>query len=104
MPNYKKLYTDIISYKNPKKWKECSFILAKAELTTLDIINLNEIIFTTTDKEISRFNQQHKSYDKNAIIDMLTHQHVNKLNNTQLAIRFKLSRNSVAKWKKKYTL
>ncbi|WP_223558555.1 helix-turn-helix domain-containing protein [Chryseobacterium lathyri] len=104
MPNYKKLYTDIISHKNPEKWEECSFILAKEELTTLDIINLNEIIFNDADKEVTRFNQQHKSYDKNAIIDMLMHQQVNKLNNTQLATHFKLSRNSVAKWKKEYTL
>ncbi|MGK6344358.1 helix-turn-helix domain-containing protein [Chryseobacterium sp. DT-3] len=102
MPNYKQIYTDIINRKYPEKWDRCATILSKTELTTLDIIKLNEIIFSYSDRETTMFNQQHKSYDEKTIINMLIYQQKNEWNNTQLANYFKLSRNSVAKWKKIY--
>lgn len=102
MPNYKQIYTDIIIRKYPEKEDRCAAILAKVELTTLDIIKLNEIVFSNSDRQTTTINQQHKSYDKKTILDILNHQQQNKLNNTQLANHFKLSRNTITKWKKIY--
>ncbi|ANF53267.1 transposase [Chryseobacterium glaciei] len=103
-PNYKQIYTDIIIRKYPEKWDHCAPILAKVELTVLDVMKVNTLIFSNTNKEITAFNQRHKSYDEKTILYMLSYQKKNKLNNTQLANHFKLSRNSIAKWKKIYRI
>lgn len=44
-------------------------------------------------------NQKYRSYDKATIIEILNYQKKNSLNNTQLSNHFKLSRNTVTKWK-----
>jgi len=101
-PNYKRIYTDIISKKYPEKEKKCKYILQKKEISTLDIIKINEIIFGNTDKEESINNQKHRSYDESAVLEILNYQKKNKLNNSQLANHFKLSRNTIAKWRKNF--
>lgn len=98
-PNYRRIYSDIISKKCPDKEAECSFILKKKQLTTIDVIKLNEIIFKI-DKKTEDFNQKHRSYDIDSIKKILEYQVKNKLNNTQVALHFKMSRNTVSKWKK----
>ncbi|KFF13244.1 transposase [Chryseobacterium soli] len=99
-PNYKSIYTDIILKKFPQKKDLGNSILKKEELSILDIIKINELISETTDKENLHFNQSHRSYNKAAIFEILEYQKKNKLNNSQLARHFKLSRTTVAKWKK----
>ncbi|GEN69622.1 helix-turn-helix domain-containing protein [Chryseobacterium rhizosphaerae] len=99
-PNYKKIYKDIINRKYPDKIKQCHSILCKQELSTLDIIKINSLLFDEESKETTIANQQHKSYDFSTIQEILEYQKKNALNNSQLAIHFKLSRNTVAKWRK----
>lgn len=99
-PNYKKIYTDLILKKHPEKYQSCSSILQKEVLSTLDVIKLNQIIFTSEDLKTALFNQKMRSYDKATIIEILEYQKKNKLSNTKVAEEFKLSRNSIAKWKK----
>ncbi|WP_326982416.1 helix-turn-helix domain-containing protein [Chryseobacterium sp. MYb264] len=99
-PNYRLIYNDIISRNHPNKQQECNNILTKREISILDVITLNNIIFGLHDKETVEFNQKHRSYDQNAILEILEYQQKNELNNTELANHFKLSRNTVAKWKK----
>jgi len=65
----------------------------------MDIIKLNEIIFGIK-KENELCNPKHHSYSKNDIIQILEYQKKNKLNNSQLANHFKLSRNTITKWKR----
>jgi hypothetical protein len=101
-PNYKLIYSDIISIKCPGKKEECRPILNKEVISILDVIKLNLIIFGIKDKETQIFNQKHRSYDENTIIEILDYQVKNNLNNTQLANHFKLSRNTVTKWKKHF--
>lgn len=101
-PNYKLIYNDIINTKHPHKKEECSSILSKKEISILDIIKLNTIIFGMKDKETNIFNQKHRSYDEKTILEILDYQTKNELNNTELANHFKLSRNTVAKWKKHF--
>ncbi|NML72177.1 helix-turn-helix domain-containing protein [Chryseobacterium sp. RP-3-3] len=98
-PDYRRIYTDIICRKYPHKEERCKTLLNKKDLSFLDIIKLNSLIFETKSKETMSFNQRHRSYNESTIIEILKYQKINKLNNTQLANHFKLSRNSIAKWK-----
>lgn len=96
-PDYRRIFKDILTIKFPEKQALCSPILEKRELTVLDILELNKLIFNTEKIDI---NQRHRSFDETAILQILDHQKRHNLNNTQLAQRFKLSRNTVTKWKK----
>ena len=100
-PDYKRIYSDIINKNHPQKKEECKKILEQQTITTIDIIKLNQKIFSTT-KETEKFNQRHRSYTKYDITQILDYQRKNRLNNSQLADHFKLSRNTVAKWKKMF--
>ncbi|MEG1312742.1 MAG: helix-turn-helix domain-containing protein [Bacilli bacterium] len=98
-PNYKKIYTDLLNKKFPEKISECTNILSKKELNFIDIIKLNNKIFSDSPYH-SPINQKLRSYDKKTIITILAYQKNKKLNNSQLANHFGLSRNTVTKWKK----
>lgn len=96
-PDYKKIFDDIIKLKYPDKKDICNKILAKDTLSILDVIIINDIIFgETTDS------QKFRCYDKKAIFEILEFQKKYSLNNSQLARHFKLSRNSITKWKKSF--
>lgn len=96
-PNYKKIYSDIISAHFPEKENELKSILAKDELSCLDVIQLNNKLFGNQ-------TPKHKSYDKPTILQILSHQKTYNLNNTELAHHFQLSRNTVTKWKKMFRM
>ncbi|MPS74504.1 MAG: helix-turn-helix domain-containing protein [Chryseobacterium sp.] len=99
-PDYHRIYNDIIDKKYPDRKKECKTLLDKQNLSILDIIELNRRIFGLPDRSTEAFNQKHRSYDISAILKILDYQKVHKLNNIQLAQHFKLSRNTVTKWKR----
>lgn len=98
-PNYKKIYTDLLIKKYPEKIKECTPLLMK-DLSYLDIIELNNIIFGLSNIENESFSRKHRSYDKSAIFYILDYQKKHNLNNSQVAKEFKMSRNTINKWKK----
>ncbi|WP_126652110.1 helix-turn-helix domain-containing protein [Chryseobacterium aureum] len=98
-PNYKKIYTDMVLAKYPNKIEVCGNILNKESMSILDVITLNRILFET-DNEIA--NQKLRSYDKRTVMEILNYQKKNKLNNIQTAMHFKLSRNTITKWKKSF--
>ena len=100
-PNYKQIYTDIINKKHPQKKMECQNILEKQIVSTIDIIELNRKIFGT-ERETEQFNHKHRSYSKTDIFRILDYQKKYNLNNSQLSSHFKLSRNTVAKWRKMF--
>ncbi|WP_223608314.1 helix-turn-helix domain-containing protein [Chryseobacterium sp. OSA05B] len=102
-PDYKRIYEDIITYKYPEKRPLCVSILSKDFFSVKDVIKINDIIFPQSkDAHGHSENQKHRSYDKFAVMEILDYQRKNKLNNTQLAAHFSLSRNTVAKWKKHF--
>ncbi|MDQ0064389.1 helix-turn-helix domain-containing protein [Chryseobacterium lathyri] len=103
LPDYKTIYSDIIIKKFPQK-KYCLQLLQKKSLSVVDIMELNGKIFGIPDKETFIANQKHRSYNKTDIFEILNYQKENKLNNNQLAIKFKLSRNTVTKWKKYFAV
>ncbi|KFF09776.1 transposase [Chryseobacterium soli] len=99
-PDYKAIYKDILIEKFPDKIEKCLPLLDKKRLSAIDILNLNQKIFGQSKPESSKINQQLHSYCKDDILQILGYQKKHKLNNTKLANHFKLSRNTVAKWKR----
>ncbi|UCA61808.1 helix-turn-helix domain-containing protein [Chryseobacterium rhizoplanae] len=100
IPDYKKIYTDLITLKYPHLLERCSIFLEKEQLVTYDILRLSSIITDNDDHDAHIFNARHKSYDKTTIFQILEFQKKSRLNNLQLANYFKLSRNTIGKWKK----
>lgn len=100
VPDYKRIYRDILEKKFPEKIEDCQSLLEKKQLNTLDIQKLNQKVFGISDKELMKENRKYCSYSKADILRMLDYQKKNKLNNRELAQHFKLSRNSVSKWRK----
>lgn len=99
-PNYKRIYEDIISKKYPDKFNACQSFFNKDSFSVIDILKINQMLFSSKNEMANDFDQKHKSYDKNSILEILDYQAKNKLNNSQLAKHFQLSRNTVSKWKK----
>ncbi|WP_390450607.1 helix-turn-helix domain-containing protein [Chryseobacterium sp. Alg-005] len=103
-PDYHKIYSDIIQLRYPEKEKYCQVILSQNPISELEVIKLNDIIFSQQENENQISNQRHRAYNEQVILKILNYQKKNRLNNTQLAIHFNLSRNTVAKWKKIYKI
>lgn len=95
-PDYKRIYHDFINSKCPDKLKYVKRYLSKERMSLSDVLKVNNIIFSDRLSE----NQKFKSYDKAAIFEMLIYQKKHKLNNSQLARHFRLSRNTVTRWKR----
>lgn len=101
-PDYKKIFIDIIIKKFPEKITNCETILQKQKLSGLDILKLNSIIFGHFEK--MQENQKYRSYNKRTILSILDYQRKNNLNNTELARHYKISRNTITKWKRYFIL
>ncbi|RNA61434.1 helix-turn-helix domain-containing protein [Chryseobacterium nematophagum] len=100
--NYKRIFLDILDKKYPHKKEEVMPLLHKSNFSTLDVIDLNKKIFGLPDATTEVFNQSHRAYTKCSILRILKFQKTNKLNNTQVAIHFKMSRHTLKLWKDKY--
>lgn len=101
-PDYQRIFSDVLELRFPQKKKECKDILEKDKLTELDVIQLNKIIFGPFNYDAATFNQSHRSYKKDSILKILAYQVEYELNNSQLTSQFKMSRNTITKWKKMY--
>lgn len=98
-PNYKLIFLDLIRKRHPTKLKDFEPYLKKDVFSTLDVIKINKLLTSNECKRTKQFNQQLRSFKEKEIIEILKYQKRNHLNNVQLAQRFKLSRNTVSKWK-----
>lgn len=103
-PNYQKLYKEITERFHKEKSSLVTGYLEKEEWTSLDVITVNDLLFNKKRNKELEFNAKCKAYDELSIKNMLNYQKQHKLNNTQLANHFKLSRNTVTVWKKKYSV
>lgn len=93
----------MINKEYPHLKNECEIILRKNRLSALDVIALSKIISGKVNNKSHSENQKHRAYDKNSIIKILDYGQKQKLNNIHLARHFKISRNTVAKWKRKFS-
>ncbi|WP_131707643.1 helix-turn-helix domain-containing protein [Chryseobacterium angstadtii] len=94
----------MLRIKFPDKRKDCEVILAKTKLTDFDILHIESILFKKEKNDVRMKDKRHRSYDIDTICKILAYQKANELNNTQVAARYGLSRNTVASWKKKFLL
>ncbi|WP_426478043.1 helix-turn-helix domain-containing protein [Chryseobacterium sp. CBSDS_008] len=101
-PDYKKIYTDLITLKYPHLMEKCRSFLEKESLVSYDVLQLSSIITCRDDRETLSFNARHKCYDLDTIMRILDYQKKYGCSNQQLAGYFSLSRNTVTKWKKKF--
>ena len=99
-PDYVKIYSDIIDLKYPDRKDEFVSVLSKKQLTFLDVIELNHRLFGCT--KSNELSQKLRSYNKKAILDILDYQKKQNLTNSQIAMHFKMSRNTISKWRKIY--
>ncbi|WP_312508518.1 helix-turn-helix domain-containing protein [Chryseobacterium culicis] len=100
IPDYKAIYNDILHQKFPNKIEECLALLNKRNLSAIDILTINKKIFGTSNVENTKMSQKFRSYSEADILYILDYQKKHNINNKQLANHFKLSRNTIAKWKK----
>ena len=99
-PDYRKIYEDLIRYKFPEQWDELQPLLTHKQLDYFAVNRLNKRLFGEKNEEQLAQAQKYKSYDKATILKILDYQKKHQLNNTELALHFKLSRNTVGKWLK----
>jgi hypothetical protein len=97
MPNYNKLYKDILYLKFPEKIGELEHYLSREILLSIDVIKINNLMFGNS--ENINYNQKLKSYDEESIRKILEFQEKNKLSNTSLSKMYRLSRNTISRWK-----
>lgn len=102
VPNYKKIFEDIITRKCPEKYSLCAPILNKSEISSMDVLKLNDIVFGTN-RASETMVQKHKSYDNDTIHRILNYQNENKLSNIEISRYFNLSRSTVSKWRKTFS-
>ncbi|WP_265131064.1 helix-turn-helix domain-containing protein [Chryseobacterium oranimense] len=102
-PNYTKIYQDIIFDRFPEKITDPQITKLISDLKTAeDVIVFNEILFEK--EENSSENQQLRSYDKKTIEKILKYQKKYNLSNSHISLEYKVSRNTIAKWKKIFVI
>ncbi|MDN4011907.1 helix-turn-helix domain-containing protein [Chryseobacterium gambrini] len=99
-PDYKRIYTDILEMRYRNKKDKCEALLNKPRLSVMDILELEKRIFDEKEITDEKENKKFRAYDDEAILQILRYQKNNNMNNNDTAAYFKVSRNSVAKWKR----
>ena len=99
-PFYHLLYRDMIRDKYPEKAHLCSAYLEKTDWNSLDVIQVNKILFENEkDKKGIAIDQKHRAYDMDSIKAILREQRDNNMYNCQIANKYRISRNTISKWK-----
>lgn len=102
-PDYKQIFWDILNLKYPERKEELTPILEKQNLSAVDVLEINQKIFGSHRKN-QLVNQRYRAYNKSDILQILDYQKKHRLNNSQLAKRLGLSRNTITKWKKMFVV
>ena len=97
--NYTLIFRDILEKKYSWKREAILPLLECPNLSAIEIIHINRQIFGINE-EAEFSSHRHRSYSKSDIFEILDYQKKHQLNNSQLANHFKISRNSISKWKK----
>ncbi len=100
VPDYEKIYREIIEKKGPLKTKELDALFAQKKIKAYDVIELDILINEQTSKDEQAFNQKHRAYDEETIRYILEYQSKYALSNIKTSEIFKVSRNTISKWKK----
>ncbi len=98
-PDYCKIYKDLIE-KNCERIEDYKIVAEKEYLNFFEIQLLNKKLFGSKERELIFQEQRYRAYNEETILNILHYQKEHKLNNSQLARHFKLSRTTIAKWLK----
>ncbi|SDI59346.1 transposase [Chryseobacterium jejuense] len=100
IPDYKQIYSDILQEKFPEKWTDVAIRNKLDTLSSaLDILKFNQLVFGEPEYMIGFNSQRLRSYDEESILQILRYQKKNGLSNLQISNDFKISRNTITKWK-----
>lgn len=100
-PDYKQIYKEMLTKYGIKADANIQKIFKKKQLNSLDVIFLNQKIVKKQQLcERKNTNSQLRSYDKESIDYILNYQHEHKMTIADIAKKFKVSRNTIARWKK----
>ncbi|MBB4805551.1 hypothetical protein HNP38_000823 [Chryseobacterium defluvii] len=92
IPNYQKIYEDLLRSKGLEGTKE----VPRFEKST-DIIRFDNLISDKNNEGADKENQRFRAYDEESVLEILTYQKKYRLNNSELARIFRLSRNTIAR-------
>lgn len=100
VPNYGRIYRDIIDKRFPERIDEFAEKLNKEHLTFFEVIELNDLLFGKKSKHEENQEQRYRAYDKQTILRIFRYQQQHNITDRELASHFKLSINTIAKWKR----
>ncbi|WP_156424176.1 hypothetical protein [Myroides odoratus] len=100
-PNYNNIYRDLIEKQFPERVEEFSSLLSVDITNSIQVIELNNLLFYQFDNIKEWNNQKFKSYDLISVMKILKFQEENSLSNVDVSNFFRISRNTLASWKKK---
>ncbi|WET48305.1 helix-turn-helix domain-containing protein [Chryseobacterium indologenes] len=99
-PDFKQIYSDILQENFPEKWKDLAIKDQLNRLNSaLDILKFNKMVFGEPQYIVEFKSQRLRSYDEASVLKILTYQKENRLSNLQISNEFKISRNTITKWK-----
>ncbi|UUV22354.1 helix-turn-helix domain-containing protein [Paenimyroides aestuarii] len=96
-PDFGKIFRDMAAN---KKIETPLDFAEKQNWSSLDVIKINDMFFASKQNDSQMFNQSHRAYDAASVKQILNYQKKHGLNNSEISKMFKLSRNTLAKWKK----
>ncbi|MCF2220645.1 helix-turn-helix domain-containing protein [Chryseobacterium sp. PS-8] len=100
-PDYIRIYKDIIAEFYPEKLLDSEMIKRIENIrSSEDVISINDLLFKKNINNVN--NQKLKSYDKKTILRILSYQKKHNFSNSYISLKYKMSRNTIAKWKKIY--
>ncbi|MDN3706109.1 helix-turn-helix domain-containing protein [Myroides ceti] len=100
-PNYKHIYKEMLKKYGIKADADIQKVLKKKQLNSLDVIFLNQKVVTKQPLcDRKNRNTQLRSYDKESIDYILNYQELHKMTIADVAKKFKISRNTIGRWKK----
>ena len=101
-PDFERIYRELAEKKNISK--PLGHLFSEQKIwDSLDVIDTNQYLFENSLKDVQKFNQRLRSYDESSIKKILKYQQKHKLNNSQVMLKFKISRNTISKWKKLFS-
>lgn len=96
-PNYSKLYMDIASYYDITLQPQMVHKINNIN-KTVDVLQINKAIFESSYFSLGQAN----AYQMADVMHILTYKRKNKLNLSQTANHFKMSRNTLTRWERVY--
>lgn len=101
-PDFCRIFQEI-AQKNERSEMLIEHIENINEWNSLIVIKMNEKVVAEPGSENLKCNQKHKAYDEHSIKEILNYQEKNNLNNSEMMRLFKISRNTIARWKKMFS-